>query len=149
MTETDVSFSLSIFCPMGSRWKTSPIHHRPPLHLRGAANPRRPHQAGWPGRLLQGRPPQRAFSDAVRVRRRGGDETTTTVQPRQLSPVPPTLPAPRPCTSSWPLPPPHSFKPSSSETASEAVYASFAEVAKRMLAVRALRSPRVAAAERR
>jgi hypothetical protein len=43
---------------------------------------------------------------------------------------PPT--SPYPGTSSWPRPPPHCLQPSSSETASEAVYASFAAVARRM-----------------
>lgn len=45
----------------------------------------------------------------------------------------PTALSPRPFrTSSWPRPPPHWWQPSSSETASEAAYASFAAAARRM-----------------
>lgn len=45
----------------------------------------------------------------------------------------PSAPSPRPPgTSSWPRPPPHWWQPSSSETASEAAYASFAAAARRI-----------------
>lgn len=55
-----------------------------------------------------------------------------TLPPCSPAGLPPAWPAPRPGTSSWLRPPPHCLQPSSSETASEAVYASLAAVARRM-----------------
>lgn len=150
MTETAVSFNLSIFRPMGSRWKTSP-HPSQAAPSPEGRRPTRDDLTGQAGRggcstvaLLMERSPKLLGCEgreATRPRPR--------CSPGSLARYPPTLPAPHPCTSSWLLSPSHSLKPSSSETASEAGYASFAEVARRMLAGRALRSPRAAAAERR
>lgn len=93
------------------------------------------------GSRFRGLPPRGAFSLNCQGEKVGSG--TTTRQPRQLereptacpapSPGhPPSSPAPRLGTSSWPWPPPHCLQPSSSETASEAVYASSAAVAKRI-----------------
>lgn len=144
MTETAVSSSPAAFA-RGPQWETSP----PPPPITGRpftwgtpATPRRPCRAG--GR--PGAPSQESGLRSCEGNRRGGD--TTILQPRQLGRVParsrpraPARQAPRPGTSSWPRPPPHCLQPSSSETASEAVYASFAAVARRMSARRRCEQP--------
>lgn len=75
---------------------------------------RRARQSLRPGRAA----PEGAFAK-LRVR------TSAVLGPPAPSPRPPG-------TSSWPRPPPHWWQPSSSETASEAAYASFAAAARRM-----------------
>lgn len=131
MTEAGVSSSPAVFA-QGPAWKACPLH--PPSQPAPAPKgPQASRDAPAAQAVVPGRPPRGAFSEAVRVSQWGSH--TTTLQPRHLA-GPPARPAPRPGTSSWPRPPPHCLQPSSSETASEAVYASFAAAARRMSAWR-------------
>lgn len=129
-----MSASLSLACPgptpAGKRAPTPTGH---PLSSRRArAGPRAP-----AGRLLRGRPPGSVLRGCEGAK--AGKRPNLRAAPAaQLGTRPPA--APRPGTSFGPPPPPHCLQPSSSETASEAVYASFAAVAKRMSARGRLRS---------
>lgn len=82
--------------------------------------------------------PGRARSPRGRLRSSECELASAVLSPTALSPRPPS-------TSFWPRSPPHWWQPSSSETASEAAYASFAAAARRMSEGR-LRPRSVAAA---
>lgn len=102
-------------------------------HGRRYSGPRPPRNDRVAGRALQSLRPGRA---ALRGRLRGCWASVRGARPaRPPAPSPRRPPARRPPgTSSWPRPPPHWWQPSSSVTASEAVYASFAAAARRMSA---------------
>lgn len=133
MIQIAFSSSRGTFCPGTTRNGKRPPN--PPLAApspegRGPACHAPPGRAPA-GRLLQRRPPWGAFSEAVGAR---AEKRRDSVKPRQLAGYPPSRPVPRPGTSSWPRLPPHCLQPSSSETARDAVYTSFAAVARRMSA---------------
>lgn len=151
MTEAAVPPSRNIFCP-----GTTLGGKRPPPNTTGRpftwgarASLRRPAgQGGRPGGSSRGALPGERSPKLLGCE--GGEATRPPCSPSSWPGArPPTCPVPCPGTSSWPRLPPHCLQPSSSETASEAVYASFAAVARRMSAWGQLRTRKGAAAARR
>lgn len=137
MTGVAVSPCLASSCPGTTHG--APVSHPPEQPL-----PRRVREGRDAAPRVPARPTWGAFSDADRQRLWGGD--VTSVLHRAVRPgahplrYPTARSAPSPGTSSWSRPPPHCLQPSSSETASGAVYASFATVARRMSARGRLRT---------